>query len=45
METVLEGVGVSERTVDEEFELYSTNFSEMIGDMNECKTILRRVLL
>lgn len=37
METVLEGVGASEKTVDEEFENHHTHFKQMLDDLNECK--------
>mmetsp|Transcript_20377 Transcript_20377/g.18517 ORF Transcript_20377/g.18517 Transcript_20377/m.18517 type:complete len:465 (-) Transcript_20377:28-1422(-) len=44
VETVLENVGVSERTVDEEYDLYVTNFNELIADMNECGSGISSVL-
>lgn len=37
MESVLENVGASERTVDEEFDLHFAKYKTMIVDMNECK--------
>lgn len=37
MESVLENVGASERTVDEEFEMHHKKFLSMMCDMNECK--------
>lgn len=36
VETILETVGKSERTVDEEFDVLATKFDSMIQDMNEC---------
>lgn len=37
VETVMEGVGKSERTVDEEYELFKTNYEDMIDDMEKCE--------
>lgn len=37
VESVLENVGASERTVDEEFDLHFAKYKTMIVDMNECK--------
>lgn len=36
VESVLENVGASERTVDEEFEMHHKKFLSMMCDMNEC---------
>ena len=36
VESVLEAVGVAQHTVDEEFEHYHKNFTEMVEDLNEC---------
>ncbi len=37
METVLENVGASEKTVDEDYDMHVIKFAAMIADMNECK--------
>lgn len=37
VESVLEGVGKSEKTVDEEFDLFVSKYQTMLTDMNECK--------
>lgn len=34
----LQGVGKSEKTVDEEFDLFEGKFRVMMTDMNECKS-------
>lgn len=36
VESVLEGVGKSEKTVDEEFEMYYAKYQSMMNDLNEC---------
>ena len=36
-ETVLEKVGKSERTTDEEFDIHVEKFRRMVGDINECQ--------
>lgn len=38
VETVLENVGASEKTVDEDYDIHVAKFSSMISDMNECRT-------
>jgi hypothetical protein len=38
-------VGVTERTTDPEFDMYSANFQDMMEDMNECGAALTAVLL
>jgi hypothetical protein len=35
---VLEGVGASEKTVDEEFNTYQAKYTTMMQDINECKS-------
>lgn len=37
VETIFESVGVSEKTVDEEFDMLFNKFEAMIRNMNECK--------
>ena len=41
VETVLENVGASEKTVDEEFDMHVSKFNSMMFDMNECKLVNR----
>jgi hypothetical protein len=36
VESVLEGVGVAERTVDDEFDMFVTKYQSMMQDLNEC---------
>ena len=36
VETILQTVGASESTVDDEFDLLAKKFDSMILDMNEC---------
>lgn len=38
VETVLEGVGATERTVDEDYDSHVEHFTSMLDDMNECTT-------
>ncbi len=38
-QTVLETVGATDTTVDEDFDISVERFHEMIGDMNECSVI------
>jgi hypothetical protein len=45
VETILQTVGASEHTVDEEFDTLSVKFDVMIQDMNECKYYLCCLLL
>mmetsp|Transcript_9933 Transcript_9933/g.10433 ORF Transcript_9933/g.10433 Transcript_9933/m.10433 type:complete len:485 (-) Transcript_9933:50-1504(-) len=45
VETVLETVGAAEKTIDNEFEVYSENFYDMMEDMNECGAAVTAVLL
>lgn len=45
VETVLEAVGASQHTVDEEFDIYHKNFSEMMEDLNECGAAYHTVLV
>jgi hypothetical protein len=45
VETVLEAVGASQSTVDEEFELYYKNFLEMMEDLNECGAAYTTLLI
>ena len=44
VESVLEGVGKSEKTVDEEFEMYYAKYQTMMNDLNECGAGLHTVL-
>ena len=37
VETVLENVGASEKTVDEDYDAHVAKFNNMITDMNECE--------
>ncbi len=37
VETVLENVGASEKTIDEDYDVHVVKFNSMITDMNECK--------
>jgi len=37
VESVLEGVGATERTVDDEFDMFVNKFNSMMQDLNECK--------
>ncbi len=34
---MLEAVKVSEKTVDEEFDVHHAKFNVMMGDLNECE--------
>jgi hypothetical protein len=45
VESVLEGVGASEKTVDEEFNTYHAKYLTMMQDLNECKEILSMKLV
>ena len=40
VESVLEGVGASEKTVDEVFDNHHAHFKTMLDDLNECKYLL-----
>eukprot|EP01040_Poterioochromonas_malhamensis_P006424 gene6424-6920_t len=44
VESVLEGVGASEKTVDEEFNTYHARYQTMMQDINECGAALHAVL-
>ncbi len=44
VETVLATVGVSEETVDEEFNVHHKKFMDMVGDLNECGATLDAAL-
>lgn len=39
VETVLENVGVSDKTIDEDYDSFVENFIMIMADMNECKHI------
>lgn len=45
VESVLEGVGKSEKTVDEEFEMFFVKYQAMMADLNECEYSLYALLL
>jgi hypothetical protein len=45
VETILETVGKSERTVDDEFDTLSGKFDTMIQDMNECTATVHKTLV
>jgi amphiphysin len=45
VESVLEGVGKSERTVDEEFDVFHAKFQTMMSDLNECGAGLHTVMI
>lgn len=36
VESVLEGVGKSERTIDEEFDVFHAKYQTMMSDLSEC---------
>eukprot|EP00349_Pseudokeronopsis_sp_Brazil_P006004 CAMPEP_0202968046 /NCGR_PEP_ID=MMETSP1396-20130829/13158_1 /ASSEMBLY_ACC=CAM_ASM_000872 /TAXON_ID= /ORGANISM="Pseudokeronopsis sp., Strain Brazil" /LENGTH=448 /DNA_ID=CAMNT_0049693869 /DNA_START=1 /DNA_END=1347 /DNA_ORIENTATION=+ len=44
VESVLEGVGKSEKTVDEEFDTFYAKYQTMMNDLNECGSGLHAVL-
>lgn len=45
VETILQTVGASESTVDDEFDLLAKKFDAMILDMNECAAAIHKTLL
>lgn len=44
VESTLEKVGASERTVDEEYDVHFSKFNAMMSDMNECGAALHTIL-
>ncbi len=45
VESVLEGVGKSEKTVDEEFDMFFAKYQAMMTDLNECKQWLCSIIV
>jgi len=45
VETILESVGATEKTVDVEYDHYTKNFNDMMDDMNECGACITSTLL
>jgi hypothetical protein len=44
VESVLEGVGKSERTIDEEFDVFHAKYQTMMSDLSECGNELHTVM-
>lgn len=44
LETVFRDMGLSEKTIDEEYQLHKNNFDSMVLDMNECGASLSSTL-
>lgn len=45
VETLLESVGATEKTVDPEYDVFTKNFEDMMQDMNECGACITSVLV